>query len=192
MPSSSNRLFRFWQELKRRNVPRLMAIYAGTSYVIFEASTLIFPRWGLPDWTIDLVLYLLILGAIITFIVTWIYDITPEGVQKTKSFRELQESEVHTTSNAWKIATYVSFVVIIGLVTFNIIGSRKGIRPGDIQSLVILPFDNLTGDDRLNYVAEGLHASLIGDMGRISSLRVISKTTASVYKKMEMSLHMTA
>ncbi len=64
MSANPNMLTRFWKEVKRRNVHRSLAIYAGTAFVILEASTIIFPRWELPDWTIDLVLYLLILGCI--------------------------------------------------------------------------------------------------------------------------------
>ncbi len=37
-------------------------------------------------------------------------------------------------------------------------------------------------------MAAGMHSCLIGDMGQISALRVISKKTASVYKTMDMSL----
>ena len=51
MLKKGNILSRFWQEIKRRNVHRTLALYAGTAFVILEASTLIFPRWGLPDWT---------------------------------------------------------------------------------------------------------------------------------------------
>ena len=40
----------------------------------------------------------------------------------------------------------------------------KTLRAGDIQSLLVLPFDNFTGDDRLDYVAAGMHSSLIGDI----------------------------
>jgi len=39
------------------------------------------------------VLYLLILGAFINIVVAWIFDITPEGVQKTKPITEIQESD---------------------------------------------------------------------------------------------------
>ena len=76
---------RFWKEVKRRNVLRSLAIYAGTAFIILEASTIVFPRWGLPDWSIDLVLYLLILGVLINNIVAWIFDFTPQGMQKTKA-----------------------------------------------------------------------------------------------------------
>ena len=77
MPKLFAGISRFLNELRRRNVIRSLAIYAGTAFVILEAATIIFPRWDLPDWTIDLVLYLLILGAFITIILAWIFDITP-------------------------------------------------------------------------------------------------------------------
>ncbi len=181
-------LSHFWREVKRRNVHRSLAIYAGTAFIILEASSLIFPRWGLPDWSIDLVLYLLILGAFINVIISWIYDITSEGVQKTKPLEELKVEDKPSDSKKWKAATYVSLLVIVALVTLNIVAGPKELRAGDIQSLLILPFDNFTGDDRLDYVAAGMHSSLIGDMGQISGLRVISKTTASLYKDLDMSL----
>ena len=61
-------------------------------------------------------------------------------------------------------------------------------KAGDIRSLLIFPFDNFTGDDQLDYVAAGMLSALIGDMGQISALRVISKKTASVYKTKDMSI----
>ena len=131
MTQPSNKLSQFWQELKRRRVHRILAIYAGSAYVAFEASTLIFPRWGLPDWTIDMVLYLLILGAIVTFVVSWIYDVTPDGIQKTKPVSEAQEGEVPATPNGWKIASYISIMVIVGLIILNVIprsGKREVVR----------------------------------------------------------------
>ncbi len=188
MPDSPNKLSLFWQELKRRNVHRSLAIYAGSAFVFLEAATIIFPRWGFPDWTIDMVLYLLILGLFITFIVSWIFDITPQGVQKTKPLEEITETEKPTDSKVWKAATFISIVVIAALIIFNVFAPTNSLKAGDIQSLLILPFDNLTGDDQLDYVATGMHSALIGDMGQISALRVISKKTASVYKTKDMSL----
>ncbi len=188
MSQSPGRLSRFWRELKRRKVFRSLAIYAGSAFIILEAATIIFPRWGFPDWTIDLVLWLLILGAFINVIIAWIYDITPGGMQRTKPLEEASTREKIPDSRGWKAATYASLVVIVGLVVLNIIGPAKTLRAGDIQSLLVLPFENFTGDDQLDYVAAGMHSSLIGDMGQISGMRVISKTTASTYKGMNLAL----
>ena len=188
MPQSSGRLSRFWGEIKHRNVLRSLAIYAGSSFIILEAVTIIFPRWDFPDWTIDLVLWLLILGAFVNVIVAWFYDITPGGMQRTKALKEEVVEEKPSSSKGWKAATYISLVVIVGLVALNIIGGPKGLRAGDIQTMVILPFDNFTGDDQLEYFVEGMHASLIGDMGQISGLKVKSRTSSNAYKDMDMTI----
>ena len=101
---------------------------------------------------------------------------------------EIQEGEKPVLPNAWKIATYVSFMVIIGLVVLNVMGTNNQIRPGSIQSLVVLPFENYTGDDQLEYFVSGMHSSLIWDMGQLSGLRVISETSSMVYKDVDMSV----
>jgi adenylate cyclase len=188
MSNKPGRISRFWKELKRRHVHRSLAIYAGTAFIILEAATIIFPRWDLPDWTIDLVLYLLIIGAIITFIVAWIFDITPQGVQITKPLDEVTKTEKPTDSKVWKAATYISLIVIAALIILNIVPIGKSIKTGDISSLVVLPFDNFTGDDQLEYFVSGMHASLIGDMGKVGGLRVISKTSSNTYKDVDMSI----
>jgi TolB-like protein len=68
--------------------------------------------------------------------------------------------------------------------------ARRGniIKPGMIQSLVILPFENYTGDEKLDYFVSGMHSSLIADIGKIGNLLVISETTSNVYKNVHKSL----
>ena len=188
MANSSNRLSQFWRELKRRNVHRSLAIYAGTAFVILEASDIIFPRLGLPDWSIDVVLYLLILGAAVTLVVSWIFDLTPKGVEKTKPLDEVQEGVNPVVSYGWKIATYASIAVIVGLIIFNLAVGFKQIQESTIQSVVVLPFDNFTGNEEFEYFVSGMHASLIGDMGKISGLRVVSKTTSNTFRDNDQSV----
>jgi len=188
MSNKHSKFAHFWKELRRRNVLRSLAIYAGTAFIILEASSILFPRWGVPDWSIDLVFWLLVLGAFINAIVAWIYDITPGGMQRTLALEEETIEEKSSSSKGWKAATYISLVVIVALIVLNIVNGPKELRAGDIQSLVILPFDNFTGDDKLEYFVEGMHGSLIGDMGRVSGLRVISKTSANSYKEINKSV----
>lgn len=188
MKAKPSKLTRFWHELRRRNVIRSLAIYAGSAFIFLEAATIIFPRWGFPDWTIDLVLYLLVLGAFITFIFAWIFDITPAGVQKTKPLPEDHEREKPGESNAWKIATYISLAVILAFIIYNVVPFNKRSQAGTIDSLVILPFDNFTGDDQLDNMVSSMHSMLIGDVGRIDKLRVISKTSSDVYQNVDMSV----
>ena len=55
-------------------------------------------------------------------------------------------------------------------------------------SLLFLPIVNYTNTDTLDYLFAGMHNDLIGEAGKISALRVISKTTSNAYKDTEKSI----
>jgi len=80
-------------------------------------------------------------------------------------------------------------IIIVSLIVFDIIGGGKKARAESIESLVILPFSNYTGDETLETFVSGMHTCLIADMGRLSGLRVINTTTSNVYKNTDMSVH---
>ncbi len=187
--ANPNKLSRFLQEIKRRNVHRLMAVYGGTAFIIFEASTMIFPRWGLPDWTIDLVLYLLILGAIITFVLGWIYDITPEGVQKTKAISDIPKDETSSSNNGWRVASYISFAVILALIIFNIIAISNGETRLDeslAKSIAILPFENFSIDENQEANCLAITSEIIHHLFKVKAFdHVTSLTTVMNYRDTE-------
>ncbi len=56
------------------------------------------------------------------------------------------------------------------------------------KSLAVLPLDNLTGDPDNEYIVSGVHDALIGELGQISSLRVISRQSTLRYKENNMQL----
>ncbi len=58
---------------------------------------------------------------------------------------------------------------------------RGGESPG-IESLVVLPLENLTGDSAQAYFVEGMHEALTGELSRISALKVVSRTSAMRYR----------
>ena len=69
-------------------------MYAATAFIIMEAAEIMLPRLGLPDWTVTFLIILLIVGFPITIILSWIFDITPEGVRKTESIKTSPEEEI--------------------------------------------------------------------------------------------------
>jgi len=165
----------------------VITVYASATFVIIELINNLTEPLNLPPNLATIVIIVLAVGFPLAIILSWLYDVTSEGVEKTKPIEEVKEGEKTVVPNAWKIATYVSFVLIVGLLTFNIIGGTKSLKAGDIQSLVVLPFDNYTGDDQLNNMVSGMHALLVGDMGRISEVRVVGKTTSNAYKDVDIS-----
>jgi TolB-like protein len=181
MGKDSNKLIHFWRELKRRRVIHVITVYASAAFVIIELAGNLAEPLNLPASLTTIVIIVLAVGFLPAIILSWIYDLTSGKLQRTKSKEEIPDSEEIRVPNAWKVATIISFVVIIGLVALNIISRGNVLKPGMIHSLAILPFENFTGDEQLDYVAAGLHTSLIGDMGKLGALRVIGKTSSSIY-----------
>ena len=188
MPNNPSRLSKFWQELKRRRVVHLVTVYASAAFVIIELINNLAEPLNLPANLLTIAVIVLAVGFPLAVILSWLYDLTSEGVEKTSRIEELKEGEKTVVPNTWRIATYISFVVIVGLLTLNILGGPRALRAGDIQSLVILPFDNFTGDEQLDYFVDGMHASLIGDMGQLSGLQVKSRTSSNAFKGMEITI----
>ena len=58
---------------------RVITVYAAVAFVILQLIEILAPSLRLPEWTMNLILVLLIVGFIITVIVSWVYDATPEG-----------------------------------------------------------------------------------------------------------------
>ncbi len=78
-------------------------------------------------------------------------------------------------------------VVILVAVIVLLLQSRMGFRSKtsatrQITSIAVLPMENLSGDAGQDYFADGMTDELIASLARISSLRVISRTTAMEYK----------
>lgn len=182
MPQQKSRISKFWQELRRRRVIHVITVYASAAYVIIELAGNLTEPLNLPAGFSTVVIIVLAAGFLPAIILSWIYDLTSGKLKKTGSLEELKEAEEPRVPSAWKIATYISFMIIIGLVVFNIVDRGNVLKPGMIQSLAVLPFDNFTGDDQLDYVAAGLQTSLIGDMGKLGALRVIGKTSSSIFQ----------
>jgi TolB-like protein/Tfp pilus assembly protein PilF len=59
---------------------------------------------------------------------------------------------------------------------------NPGQPPSRIESLVVLPLDNLSGDAEQEYFVAGMHDAIIGELGRIGAFGVIARTSAMRYK----------
>jgi tetratricopeptide (TPR) repeat protein/TolB-like protein len=187
MSAGTNRLSSFWKVLKRRRVVYVITVYASAAFVIIELVTNLTEPFNLPANLATILIIVLAIGFPLITILSWFYDLTGKGIEKTKPLTDTVVSEKVKVPNAWKIATYVSFALIIGLVTFNILGGPDQLRAGNTQTIMILPIDNYTGDDQLDDFISGMHAVLISDVGRISGLKVLSRITSVAYAEKSIS-----
>jgi serine/threonine protein kinase/Flp pilus assembly protein TadD len=67
----------------------------------------------------------------------------------------------------------------------SLVGARHGVPLPKIESLAVLPLANLSGDPEQEYFSDGMTEELITNLGKISALRVISRTSVMRYKKTE-------
>jgi len=177
----------FWQELKRRKVIRVITVYAAAAFVILELVDIVAPSLGLPAWTLNLVIVLLCIGFILSIILSWVYDLTPEGIKKTKSVKKDEKVERTFSSKGWKIATYISIAVIIGLILINIL-NRETKLEGLEKSFAVLPFENLSSDEENAWFSDGITDVIINQLSKISSYRVIGRTSTLKYKEEKKSI----
>jgi len=188
MPDNPNRLIQFWQELKRRKVVRVITVYAAAAFVILELLSIIIEPLRLPIWTLQFAIVFLCIGFIIAVILSWIYDIHPEGgIVKTESAQEVKEEGKPVSSNSWKIASYISFVVIVGLIVFHFISRNNLSEELTIidKSIAVLPFVSLSDDPEKQYLADGVMDAILLHLSKIEDLRVMSRTSVEQYRVTE-------
>ena len=88
--------------------------------------------------------------------------------------------------HAWKISGFVLIALLASLAAWRVHG---GNRPSTvIRSLAVLPLESLSTDASQDYFADGMTDELISDLGQISALRVISRTSMMAYKHTRKSL----
>ncbi len=192
MPYSSNKLSQFWKELKRRKVTRVITVYAASAFVILQLVEILVPSLRLPEWTMNFILVLLIVGFIIAVILSWIYDIHPEGgIVRTAPAHEERLKDTRTSSISWKIATYVSLIIIIGLIALNILSRKPGSKIDESieKSIAVLPFENWSYDEEFAHLGEAMADEIILQLQYISEFdRIISRTSTIRYKDSDKSI----
>jgi TolB-like protein/DNA-binding winged helix-turn-helix (wHTH) protein/Flp pilus assembly protein TadD len=82
----------------------------------------------------------------------------------------------------------IGAVIIVGIVVVVAVGRFQSSVPQkassvSVHSLAVLPFENLSGDTEQEYFADGMTAELITELAKISSIRVISRTSVMRYKR---------
>ena len=73
-------------------------MYATTAFIIMEAGDIVLPRLSIPDWTVTFIIILLIVGFPIAIILSWIFDVTPEGIGKTEPVHVAKEKDIEDES----------------------------------------------------------------------------------------------
>jgi serine/threonine-protein kinase len=105
--------------------------------------------------------------------------IVPEGVKA-----RLRKATLLRRKRAILYAGTAGFLIIMTVIVLSLFTGRAEA----IDSIAVLPLENLTGDMDQDYFVDGVTDELIGQLAQISALRVISRRSVMQYKKSEKSL----
>jgi tetratricopeptide (TPR) repeat protein len=183
MGDSSNMFSRFLRELRRRKTDRVIVFYAATAFVILQLTDMLSSPLSLPEWTMTFVIVLLAIGFPIAAVLSWVFDLTPEGIEKTKPFHEKKKHGKHAKLRLWKSSTVISVIIIILLLSFNIFrGTLKATSINNLEkSIAVLPFRDLSNGEKIPISPEGIATCVYGSLGKISEFRLIPTLETNKY-----------
>lgn len=78
----------FLAEIKRRKLFQVVAVYLVVAWLAVRVITSIEAPLGLPDWSDTLVIVLLAIGFPVMLVVSWAFNLTPEGLVRDEGGRQ--------------------------------------------------------------------------------------------------------
>ena len=192
-PSSLPRLF---AEMKRRKVFRVMAVYGVIGFGVIEAAEAIFPRVGLPDWTVTLIVWLALLGFPIAVVLAWAFESTADGIKWTEDATP-QEISAIVSQPAYKRLPAGLLALAGAALLFG--GWWMGARTGpeqpvaldsatsaeagaDTRSVAVLPFVDMSEAGDQEWFADGLAEEILNSLASLPELRVTARTSSFQFR----------
>jgi len=183
----------FFAELKRRNVYKVAIAYAVVAWLLIQAASIFLPAFNAPQWAMQIVILIVVVGFPIALAFSWAFEITPEGI-KRESEVAADQSITHHTGRKLVALTIVLAVIATGLLIFQFLRARTwperqsngstspSVATLSNKSIAVLPFDNLSGDPQNAYFSEGVQDEILTRLAKIAELKVISRTSTQRFK----------
>jgi len=171
---------RFLAELKRRNVYRAAVLYGMGAWLLAQIATQIFPFFDVPNSAVRFVIVSLVFGFPIAMVLSWMYELTPEGVVRTEDVDPATQR---------KFGRKVDFVIIgaLLLIIALLVYQRPPFRAGGGQaipekSIAVLPFENFSADKQNAFFADGVQDDILTSLATIKDLQVISRSSVMQFR----------
>jgi TolB-like protein/DNA-binding SARP family transcriptional activator len=177
-PSAIKRLV---GELQQRKVFRVAIAYCVVAFALLEVTDIVFPALLLPDSAMTLVAVLVILGFPVAIALAWAFDITPAGVRRVPGGSMPESGELWVLPRPRGLGVLVALVLIggAGLFFWNRAGDdgTRGVPASagtTLARVAVLYFDDLSEEQNLRYLADGLTETLVRELSTVSALTVTS------------------
>ncbi len=159
--------------------------YAIVGWVLIEVSATVLPIFEAPDWIVQVFTFFVILGFPLALILSWAYEITPEGIKLERDVAA-GESITHVTGRKLDFAIIGALVLALGFVVYNyVLEDTDGRLP---NSVAVLPFENMSVDPEEAFYASGIHEEILSQLVKLSALNVIARTSVLQYEDTDKSV----
>src|SRR5690242_360931 len=145
----------FFAELKRRNVYKVAVAYGVVGWLVIQVTATIVPALHLPDGLTTAVVVLVLVGFPIALVISWAFEMTPEGMKRTADVSTDEVGSLPYWSKK-KFAAFIVCAIIIaaGLLAFQLVRTRLTTAAAQSstnsafpeKSVAVLAFDNLSDD----------------------------------------------
>jgi TolB-like protein/Tfp pilus assembly protein PilF len=192
---------RFLAELKHRKVYRAAVVYAAVGWALLEVSDVVLPRLGLPDWTVNVVLAVVLLGFPLAIVFAWIFDLSPQGVVRTKPLSHSGHTHRSSAVSVVEFALICVLVATVGYLYLDRLSLQKGTvelesavqekpepsqpsvpNPAEYRAIAVLPFVDLSEAGDQSWFAEGIAEELLHALASVKQLRVMARTSSFAFK----------
>src|SRR5438094_99349 len=175
----------FLSELKRRNVYKVAVAYAVVAWLTIQAASIFLPAFNAPQWAMQVVILVLVIGFPVALVFSWAFEITPEGIVR-ESEVAADQSITHHTGRKIVALTIVLAVIATGLFIFQLIRARSTSSSAATaitsKSIAVLPFDNLSRDPDNAYFVEGIQDEILTRLAKIADLKVIARSSTQRFQ----------
>lgn len=178
MPGKSGYLNYLLAELRRRHVFRVAGAYMICAWITLQIADVVFPPLMVPSWVMTVLVVLAVIGLPLVIMLSWVFDITPEGVVRTEPADEITHDDFHWNPR-W--IDYLIIAVLLAILTFVLAQDRSENPPLD-QSIAVLPFADLSTEGDQRYFTDGMSEALIDSLSRLPELKVASRTSSFAYR----------
>ncbi len=170
---------KFIEELKRRNVIKATIAYLVVAWILQQVFTNLLPLVDAPDWILKTITLILIIGLPVWIIVSWIYDITPKGVEKTTKDPEKQIKRELTNRrlNVFIIVSLSIAVIVMGLKITDVFSKDE-----KRTSIAVLPFVTIKVDENYEWLSEGFTNSVNSYLSKVHNLAVTNSHSSRKYR----------
>lgn len=193
-------------ELRRRRVFRVAIAYLAMGWLVIEVSATVPEALGLPQWVLPTVIVLVAVGFPLALGLAWAYDVEAGGLVRTREAdadpdrTPATPADSASMSGAPAAGDPASGALMAGAPASGgppaSAGQAAGIGPGsgedrgqalgEIRSIAVLPFVNVSADEENEYFTDGITEELLSTLSKVAGLRVAARSSVFALKGQDM------